>query len=82
MNTLDVYCEGNILYTDGQDDTSGEVFPPYRAGLYYCKDGRFRWTVWPSIIEFTPLPEGVAVSVTTPGGALYRGTKTGPAIAD
>ena len=81
VNTLDVYCEGGSLYTDGQDDTSGEVFPPYRARMHYCEDGRFRWTVWPSILEFHETPDGTVVSVATPGGGLYRGTKTGAARA-
>ena len=79
VNTLDVYCEEGTLYTDGQDDTSGEVFPPYRARMHYCEDGRFRWTVWPSILDFHETPDGIAVTVATPGGGLYQGTKVGAA---
>jgi len=82
VNTLDVYHAGGALYTDGQDDTSGEVFPPYRARMHYCQDGRFRWSVWPSTLEFHETPDGIAVSVATPGGALYRGTKVGAARVD
>ena len=77
VNTLDVYCESGILYTDGQDDTSGEVFPPYRAQMHFCADGRFRWSVWPSILEFNDTSENITVSVTTPGGGIYRGERIG-----
>ena len=66
----------------GQDDTSGEVFPPYRARIHYCEDGRFRWTVWPSILEFHETNDGISVSVATPGGGLYRGTRSGTSTPD
>lgn len=79
-NTLDVYFEDGVLYTDGQDDTSGEVFPPYRAAMHYCQDGCFRWTVWPSILGFHESDDGVEVTIRTPGGALYRGQRVGEAI--
>ncbi|MBS36326.1 MAG: hypothetical protein CMO26_10410 [Thiotrichales bacterium] len=81
VNTLDVYCEAGALYTDGQDDTSGEVFPPYRAEMHYCEDGRFRWTVWPSILEFHDTEGGIGVSVETPGGSVYHGQRVGDARA-
>ncbi|MBT4488394.1 MAG: erythromycin esterase family protein [Rhodospirillaceae bacterium] len=80
VNTLDVFCKDGTLYTDGQDDTSGEVFPPYKVPLHFCQDGRFRWTVWPSILEFHPGKDGVTVSVATPGGALYLGKRIGDAV--
>lgn len=79
VNTLDVYCEAGALCTDGQDDTSGEVFPPYRAEMHYCEDGRFRWTVWPSILEFHDTEGGIGVSVETPGGSVYHGQRVGDA---
>jgi erythromycin esterase len=79
VNTMDVYFEDGRLYTDGQDDTSGEVFPPYRAEVHYCSDGRFRWTVWPSILTFAADEAGIKVSVATPGGALYHGQRVGEA---
>jgi erythromycin esterase len=79
VNTLDVILEDGILFTDGQDDTSGEVFPPYRVPVHYCRDGRFRWSVWPSILEFHDDGEDVTVSVATPGGALYHGKRIGDA---
>ncbi|MDP6345526.1 MAG: erythromycin esterase family protein [Alphaproteobacteria bacterium] len=81
VNTLDVFFEDGVLYTDGQDDTSGEVFPPYKVPLHYCQDGRFRWTVWPSIVEFRQDGDGMAVSVTTPGGALYHGRRIGEPVS-
>lgn len=80
VNTLDVFYEDGVLYSDGQDDTSGEVFPPYKAAVHFCKDGRFRWTVWPSILEFHENGDEITVSVTTPGGAHYRGTRVGEAV--
>ncbi|MFT5389951.1 MAG: erythromycin esterase [Gammaproteobacteria bacterium] len=79
-NTLDVYVDGQTLCTNGRDDTSGEVFPPYEAGIHLCEDGRYRWTVWPSIIEFFSGADGRAVSVTTPGGNTYFGVRTGDAV--
>ena len=79
-NTLDVFCEDGVLYSDGQDDTSGEVFPPYKAAMHICKDGCFRWTIWPSILEFHEGDDGVTVSISTPGGALYRGTRVGDPV--
>ena len=78
VNTLDVFHVDGVLFTDGQDDTSGEVFPPYRAALHFCADGRFRWEAWPSIIEFVRDGDQVTVSVTTPGGSLYKGRRIGP----
>ena len=84
VNTLDVFYEDGVLYTDGQDDTSGEVFPPYKAPIHFCSDHKFRWKIWPSILEFHQVPDQdgdqVAVSVTTPGGSTYRGERTGDAV--
>ena len=80
VNTLDLFFEDGTLFTDGQDDTSGEVFPPFKTPIHFCQDGRFRWSVWPSIIEFHPGEGPVAVSVTTPGGALYHGERIGDAV--
>lgn len=80
VNTLDVFVEGGTLYTDGQDDTSGEVFPPYKVPIYFCDDGRFRWPVWPSILEFHQDGDQVRVSIATPGGALYHGDRVGDAV--
>ena len=84
VNTLDVFYEDGVLYTDGQDDTSGEVFPPYKAPIHFCSDHKFRWKIWPSILEFHQAPDQdgdqVAVSVTTPGGSTYRGERTGDAV--
>lgn len=79
VNTLDVYHEDGALYTDGQDDTSGELFPPYRAALHYGADGRFRWAVWPAIIEFHQGDRLGRVTMVTPGGAVYQGERIGEA---
>ena len=80
VNTLDVFFEGDRLFTDGQDDTSGEVFPPFRVPIHYCRDGRFRWSVWPSILEFHQGEDPVTVSISTPGGARYHGRRVGDAV--
>ena len=80
VNTLDVFFEDGVLYTDGQDDTSGEVFPPYKVPLHYCADGQFRWKVWPSIIGFQRDGVEATVNVTTPGGATYHGSRIGDAV--
>ena len=79
VNTLDVYYQDGALYTDGQDDTSGELFPPYRASLHYGSDGRFRWSVWPAIIEFHQGERLGEVTMVTPGGAVYQGERIGEA---
>ena len=79
VNTLDVYYQDGVIYTDGQDDTSGELFPPYRASLHYGSDGRFRWSVWPAIIEFHQGERLGEVTMVTPGGAVYQGERIGEA---
>ncbi|MCP5069282.1 MAG: erythromycin esterase family protein [bacterium] len=80
VNTLDVFLEAGTLYTDGQDDASGEVFPPYKVPMHFCSDGRFHWSAWPAILEFHRNDDGVTVSISTPGGAVYRGTRVGDAV--
>ena len=77
VNTLDVSVEHGTLYTSGEDDTSGEVFPPYKAPMHYCEDGRFRWSVWPVIFEFVVQEDRVRVVATTPGGSNYHGERVG-----
>ena len=79
VNTLDVYYDKGGLFTDGQDDISGEIFPPYRAQIYYCEDSQFRWKVWPSLIAFEEINDGMKVSVKTPGGKTYHGYRTSDA---
>ena len=80
INTFDVCLEGDTLFTDGQDDTSGEVFPPYKVPLHYCTDGKFRWLAWPSILEFHQDSDSVTVTITTPGGAVYHGKRIGDPV--
>jgi len=80
VNTLDVFCENGTLFTNGQDDTSGEVFPPYKVPLHYCQDGKFRWSVWPSLLEFDRDGKEGTVTITTPGGAVYHGERIGDAV--
>ncbi len=67
--------DNDTLVTDGQDDTSGELFPPYRAALSYGDDGRFRWSVFPTIIEFHQGEALGTVTMWTPGGSVYHGER-------
>lgn len=80
VNTLDVFFESGTLYTDGQEDTSGEVFPPYKVPIHFCRDGRFRWSTWPAILEFRRSGEQAGVTISTPGGAVYHGERVGDAV--
>ena len=78
VNTLDVAIDGDTLVTDGSDDTSGELFPPYPARLQYGQDGRFRWSVYPTIIQFHDGDQLGTVTMWTPGGAVYSGRRIDP----
>ena len=52
-------------------------FPPYKVAMHFCNDGRFRWSAWPAILEFHRDEDGVKVSISTPGGAVFHGTRVG-----
>ena len=51
-NTLDIIAEGTQLFANGEEDTSGELFPPYRTEIHEAEDGRFVWNEWPARLEF------------------------------
>ena len=76
-NTLDIIREGDKLYANGEEDTSGELFPPYRTEIHEAEDGRFVWNEWPARLEFHRNDEGraVRVTITMPGMGVYYGER-------
>jgi len=79
LNTLDVFRDGDDFYTSGWDDTSGELFPPYKAAFHKCTDGRFRWQVWPAAVEFQTGEQPVKITIDMPGIGIYHGERIGDA---
>ena len=75
QNTLDIMREADCLYASGEEDTSGELFPPYRTEIHEAEDGRFVWNEWPARLEFHRNDEGRAMRVTIamPGMGVYYG---------
>lgn len=73
--TLDITREGERLLADGRDDTSGELFPPYRTELLPGDDGRFLWPNWPAILEFHGTPRADRVTIVMPGMGTYEGAR-------
>ena len=75
VNTLDVTCKGGVLHTSGQDDASGELFPPYETPVWVGGDGRFRWDHWPAILEFRRGADAGKITITMPGMGVYHGVR-------
>ena len=75
VNTLDVTCKDGVLHTNGQDDTSGELFPPFETPVWVGIDGRFRWEEWPAILEFHHGADAGKVTITMPGMGTYHGVR-------
>ena len=75
VNTLDVTCKDGVLHTNGRDDTSGELFPPYETPLWVGGDGRFRWDDWPAILEFHHGADTGRITITMPGMGTYHGAR-------
>ena len=75
--TLDITREGERLFADGRDDTSGELFPPYRTEILPSDDGRFLWPAWPAILQFHGTPKAERVSIVMPGMGTYEGGREG-----
>lgn len=73
--TLDITREGDRLFADGRDDTSGELFPPYRTEILPSDDGRFLWPNWPAVLEFRGAPKAGGVSIIMPGMGTYEGAR-------
>ena len=71
--TLHISREGERLFADGRDDTSGELFPPYRTEILPSDDGRFLWPNWPAILEFQGAPRADWVRIVMPGMGTYEG---------
>ena len=51
---LDITREGDKLYSNGERDLSGELFPPYLSEIQETEDGSFVWSEWPAVLEFQP----------------------------
>ncbi len=73
--TLHVTREGDRLFGDGRDDTSGELFPPFRTEILPSDDGRFLWPNWPAILTFHGAPRANRVSIIMPGMGTYEGAR-------
>ena len=73
--TLDVTRDGDRLFADGRDDTSGELFPATRTELLPSDDGRFLWPDWPAILKFHGERRAQRVSVIMPGMGTYEGER-------
>ena len=74
--TLDIIRESDKLYSSGEQDTSGELFPPYRTEIRESEDGIFIWSEWPATLEFHSgdgLSEGVTINM--PGMGVYHGKR-------
>ena len=73
---LDITRQGDKLYASGQEDTSGELFPPYQTEIWEAEDGRFVWAEWPAVLEFHA-SEGLTerVTITMPGLGVYQGER-------
>ena len=73
--TLDITRDGDRLFADGRDDTSGELFPPYRTEILHSDDGRFLWPNWPAVLEFHGAPKAEWVTIVMPGMGTYEGAR-------
>ena len=75
--TLDISRQGDKLYASGEQDISGELFPPYRTEIRETKDGGFVWSKdWPAVLEFHR-SQGLTerVTITMPGIGVYQGDR-------
>ena len=78
-NTLDIVRQGDQLFANGDQDTSGELFPPYRSEIFEVQDGQFVWNEWPARLAFGRNNNGLAttVTITMPGMGVYYGKREG-----
>ncbi len=74
--TLDISIHGDKLYSSGEQDQSGELFPPFRTEIRQTEDGGFVWSEWPAVLEFHD-SEGLTqrVTITMPGIGVYEGER-------
>ena len=72
---LSITREGDSLFADGQEDTSGELFPPTKTQIEQTDDGRFAWPNWPALLEFHSSGPTEQISITMPGMGVYAGTR-------
>ena len=74
-NTLDISREGDHLYASGNEDTSGELFPPYRCEIFEAEDGSFVWDDWPARMAFESDGDRMRISISMPGMGVYYGER-------
>lgn len=79
LNTFDVFRDGENFFTSGQDDTNGELFPPYRSAFEKGTDGCFRWQAWPGIVTFHDGDDSGKITIEMPGIGIYDGERIGDA---
>ena len=73
---LDITREGDKLYSNGERDLSGELFPPYLSEIRETEDGSFVWSEWPAVLEFFPSSgRSDRVTVTMPGMGSFHGER-------
>lgn len=77
LNTLDIYRRDDALVSNGRDDTSGELFPPFECDIWLGEDGKFRWHNWPAVIEFHTGERAGEVTIDMPGMGIYHGRRIG-----
>ena len=77
QNTLNIIRQGERLFANGEEDTSGELFPPYRCEIFEAQDGQFVWNEWPARLAFHLDDNGLATKVTInmPGMGIYHGVR-------
>ena len=74
--TLDITRQGNKLYSNGEQDLSGELFPPYLEEIRETEDGSFVWSEWPAVLEFHPgVGRSEQVTITMPGMGSFQGER-------
>ena len=73
---LDITREDDKLYSNGERDLSGELFPPYLSEIRETEDGSFVWSGWPAVLEFQPgAGRSERVTVTMPGMGSFHGKR-------
>ena len=73
---LDIIRRGDKLYSNGEEDLSGELFPPYLSEVRETEDGSFVWSEWPAVLEFNAADgRSERVTVTMPGMGSFHGER-------
>ena len=73
---LDISRDGDKLFSNGEQDLSGELFPPYLSEIRETEDDSFVWSEWPAVLEFHPGAErSQQVTITMPGMGSFHGER-------